>query len=103
MQWLLTGNAPFLTQAPDTILFPESAILAVIHRVSLIHCFYTCSAEIFSENERNWSLTKIQRKESRDLKARRAIIIFTIIKIVNSNTVDNLLNGRKTRSGHVNT
>lgn len=60
------------------------------------------SAEIFFENERNWSLTKIQRKESRDIKARRAIIIFTIIKVVNSNTVDNLLNRRKTLSGHVN-
>lgn len=60
------------------------------------------SAEIFFEDERNWSLTKIQRKESRDIKARRAIIIFTIIKVVNSNTVDNLLNRRKTLSGHVN-
>lgn len=60
------------------------------------------SAEIFFEDERNWSLTKIQRKESRDIKARRAIIIFTIIKVVNSNTVDNLLNRRKPLSGHVN-
>lgn len=68
----------------------------------MIHCFYIYSAEIFFENERNWSLTKIQRKESRDIKARRAIIIFTIIKVVNSDTVDNLLSRRKTLSGHVN-